>query len=221
MGCTAQLQNTGRSMGKCVAQLSGRLGESIHDLAIGIQSHSHSALEKPSLPATDPSTWCTRCSTNSREYIDHCIWSCPLSQSCWQWGSTIMQSSSMSMTMVVQLRPKHVFVAAPLPLEWHGPEKLRHLLKAILCWQIWKNRNTHFMAGKPVDARKIIRKFCHRLSVYIFKDWRSLLTQIHLGKIMVAEAEKQLHSSFGSDTNIWNLHDGLMLQVPLVPLRPP
>lgn len=73
-----------------------------------------------------------------------------------------------------------------------------------------------FMAGKPADARKIIRKTWHRLSVFIRKDWRSLLMQIHLGKINVEEAAQQMQTSFGLNITIWNLH-GLTLQVPQVP----
>lgn len=56
------------------------------------------------------------------------------------------------------------------------------------------------MADKPANTRKVIRKSWHRLSVLVSvcirKDWRALLTKIHLGKITVTEAEQQLAIGF-------------------------
>lgn len=139
-------------------------------------------------PATDPGTWCTRCTAGVREDLMHCICSCSISIRRWQWGEFLLQASSPRRAAHIRLCPAHVFIAAPLPEDWIVPDKLWHILKAILCWQIWKNRNKHYMAGKPATATKIIRKSWHRLGVYIRKEWRFLLKQVELGKINVDEA---------------------------------
>lgn len=74
---------------------------------------------------------------------------------------------------------------------------LRHLFQLIgsylrnsnSCWQIRKNRNAHYLADKPADAEKVIRKSWHRFSIYIRKEWRFLLRKVHLGKIDLSDAE--------------------------------
>lgn len=174
----------------------------------------------PTCPATDPSTWCTRCTAGIREDLTHCIWSCSISEHCWLWGTHLLHLSLGNSAATIQIGPAHIFIAAPLPVEWLVPEKLWHLLKAILCWQIWKNRNAHYMAGKQADAQKIVRKSWHRLGMYMQKEWRFLLKQINLGKLTLDEAKQMMTSQFSSCPDIWNLH-GLILQVPLVPPRPP
>lgn len=144
----------------------------------------------PSIPTSDPSTWCTRCNSGVQEDIKHCIWTCPILQHCWRWGENILQATAGNAAPRVHLRPENVFIAIPIPSGWQVPEKLWHLLKAILCWQIWKNRNEHYMAGKPACARKVIQKSWHRLGTYIRAEWRALTRQVRLGKITLTEARQ-------------------------------
>lgn len=58
----------------------------------------------------------------------------------------------------ILLKPANIYIAVPVPTIWQVPEKFWQLWKAILCWQIWKNRNEHYMAGKQASARKVIQK---------------------------------------------------------------
>lgn len=131
----------------------------------------------PSKPHTDPTTWCTRCPAVVREEIDHCIWSCHLSRQCWQWGEDLMQTASPRHEGRIRLQPAHIFIAHPIPAEWQVPDRFWQVLKAILCWQIWKNRNAHYLAGKQADARKVIHKSWPRFSLYLHKDRRFLAQQ--------------------------------------------
>lgn len=174
----------------------------------------------PAKPATDPNVWCTRCNTNTREDTIHCQWSCPISVTCWQWGAQLLQIATPNREAVINLGPEHIFIAIPLPENWQIPDRLWQTLKAILCWQIWKNRNAHFMAGKPAEAEKVIRKAWHRLGMYLRKEWRHLTQKAEQGKITTDEAAQMMHSRFGDCPNIWNLHR-LHLQIPPVPPRPP
>lgn len=118
----------------------------------------------PQKPATDPCTWCTRCEIGVREDLIHCIWSCVISVQSWNWGSSLLKASSPNHTAQIQLSPAHIFMAAPLTDSLLVPDKLWQILKAILYWQIWKNRNAHYMAGKPANTQKIIRKSWHLLT---------------------------------------------------------
>lgn len=75
------------------------------------------------------------------------------------------------------------------------------------------------MANKPTDHHREIHKSWHRLGIYLRKEWLFLVRKVHLGKITSFEAENIMHSDFGVNQAIWNLHG--VLQVPPVPPRPP
>lgn len=115
----------------------------------------------PNKPAPDPCTWCTRSDAGLREDILHCIWVCPILASCWRWGEQLLKRTALNQNAHILLRPQHILIATPLPDEWQILDHFWKILKAILCWQIWKSRNAHFIAGKPADTGKIIRKSWH------------------------------------------------------------
>lgn len=107
----------------------------------------------PSRDPTDPTTWCTRCTEATQEDVTHCLWSCPISAHCWRWGESILQAASGNAHNQITLLPEHIFMAQPLPAHWQSPERLWQILKAIVSWQIWKNRNEHYMAAQPANAQ--------------------------------------------------------------------
>lgn len=174
----------------------------------------------PRSPASDPATWCKCCQLEVREDIVHCLWTCPVSASCWRWCEYGLGLASMNDTVNIVLNPSFVFVAWPLPLTWQVPSKIWQILRPVLFWQIWKDRNAHFLAQKPANHNRIIRKSWHRLGMYLRKEWRYLVRKVHLGKISASEAEEIICDQFGRNPTIWNLH-GLTLEVPPVPPRPP
>lgn len=178
----------------------------------------------PARANTDATTWCTRCTEATQEDVLHCLWSCPLSTQCWQWGESILQAASGDAHNQITLLPEHIFLAQPLPAHWQCPERLWHLLKAIVSWQIWKNRNEHYMAAQPTNAHRVIRKSWARLGTYLRKEWWYLDKKVDLGRVTAAEGEDLMHKHFGSCPDIWSLHGtlhGITLQVPPVPPRPP
>lgn len=130
----------------------------------------------PSLPPDDSQLKCTRCDLGAKEDLVHCIWGCPQSQPCWQWCSTLLTASSGRRVGGLRgsLIPAHVFVASPLPAEWLIPSRFWQILRAVLCWQVWKSPNEHFMANRSSDPRRTIRKTWHRFSMYIRKEWNGL-----------------------------------------------
>lgn len=178
----------------------------------------------PSVPPDDPRVKCTRCNLGVREDILHCVWDCPLSQPYWQWGQAILLASSEQRHRQGGLRgslePAHVFVASPLPAEWMIPGRMWHILRAVICWQVWKTRNEHYMANRPSDPGRSIRKAWHRFSIYLRKEWAYLRRKIGSGRISLAEAETTMQSYFGKNQEIWKLQ-GVTIQVPPVPPRPP
>lgn len=86
----------------------------------------------PSLPANDLQINCIRCELGIKEDIVHCVWSCPLSQPCWQWCLGLLTASSEHRHRIGGLRgllePAHVVVASPLPGEWKIPSRFWHIL---------------------------------------------------------------------------------------------
>lgn len=119
----------------------------------------------PSLPADDPQLKCTRCDLAAKEDITHCLWDCPLSKLCWQWGFELLTASSEHRHRVGGLRGEitaaNALVATPLPVEWKILKMIWPFPWAILCWQVWKSRNEHFKANSPSDHRQTIRKSWH------------------------------------------------------------
>lgn len=152
--------------------------------------------------------------------IVHCIWTCPISALCWRWCEFLLGLASANGTHNISLTPANIFVSWPLPAEWHIPVKLWQTLGPVVCWQIWKDRNGHFMAGKRSNQERIIRKSWQRLSTYLRKEWHYLLRKVDSGRLSVPEAEILTHRQFGYNPAIWNLN-GMVLQVPPVPPRPP
>lgn len=178
----------------------------------------------PSVPIDDPQLRCTRCVLGVNEDIVHCVWGCPLSQPCWQWGMGLLTASSeirhSGGGLQGTLQPAHVFVASPLPVNWMIPGRFWQILRAVICWQVWKARNEHCLANRPSDPRRTIRKSWHRFSMYLRKEWAHLRRKIQSGRVNLAEAKRIMESQFGTNQEIWQLH-GLVIQVPAVPPRPP
>lgn len=178
----------------------------------------------PSLPVADPQILCTRCDLGEKEDVLHCVWGCPQSQPCWTWGLGLLTASCECRNRIGGLRgslePKHIFLASPLPVEWRIPNRIWHLLRAIISWQVWKTQNEHYMANRRSDPHRTIRKSWHRLSMYIRKEWAYLKVKIRNGRISLAKAEHIMQLQFGTNQEIWALHD-MVIQVPPVPPRPP
>lgn len=178
----------------------------------------------PALPADDPQITCTRCELSIKEDVTHCVWACPPSQACWQWAMGLLSASSGQRHRPGGLRctlvPAHVIVASPLPMDWQIPSRFWILLRAVLCWQVWKSRNEHYMANRRSNPERTIRKTWHRFSMYLRKEWAHLRQKIRNGRLSLAEAEHTMRTQFGNNRDIWELH-GLVLQVPPVPPIPP
>lgn len=104
------------------------------------------------------------------EDIVHCMWACPLSTQCWQRGERLLTESSNNGTLCTGLLPANVFIAQPLPPHWQVPELLWQILRAVLCWQIWNDRNGHYLADKPASQHRIISKSWHRI---LGVEWNS------------------------------------------------
>lgn len=173
----------------------------------------------PTRAAVDETTWCTRCRGGHQEDVIHCIWGCEKSQQCWEWGNFMLGTASLPGPGLVRLTPAQIFIADSLPVEWRVSEKLWQLLWAIVCWQVWKDRNEHIFEGKSSDPINVIHKSWLRLGMYIRLEWNTLVNRVRLGKISFDEAKVAMHAQFGSDPSIWNLHEWT-LQVPPVPPRP-
>lgn len=169
---------------------------------------------------SDVSTWCTRCAGSEQEDIVHCIWGFGILRQCWTWAEFLLGLAARPGSHNVNLNSAHVFIAAPLLKEWHAPGKLWNLLRAVVCWQVWKDRNLHFFEGKRSDPIKIIHASWHRIGIYIRMEWRTLVKKIKSGKINYGEAELAMQAQFGSNPAVWNIHE-LTLEVPPVPPRPP
>lgn len=109
-----------------------------------------------------------------------------------------------------------VLIVDPLLVEWSVLDKFWQVLRGILCWQIWKNQNKHFLADKRSDSVTVIYKSWRQLGIYIRLEWSSLIRKFRLGKTTFGDAELAMQSQFGSNPAIWNLLE-MVLQVPPVP----
>lgn len=136
----------------------------------------------PTQSTTDSSTWFTPCNVGVREDIYHCIWPCPLSLHCWLWGESLFTATYLRQWHHLCGAPPSPCVYHPTATDTMAPDKFWQILRAVICWQIWKDRNHgHFLAAKPDNQHRIIRKSWHRLGVYLRKEWRYLVRKVHLG----------------------------------------
>lgn len=109
----------------------------------------------PDRPHTDPSVWCPRCNQGVREDHRYCIWHCPLSSRCWRWCEALLTLVSRPQ-LHFTLLPSHVIFAAALPEDCEIPLKLWRIVRAVLCWLIWKEKNTCVFTAKVADPEKVI-----------------------------------------------------------------
>lgn len=174
----------------------------------------------PDLPPTDCRTWCTRCEMNVMEDIVHCIWQCPISRETWRWVNYLLSISMPLGDRSPLIRSAHVFVALGFPYNSGIPKTLWTILRAATAWHIWKNRCTHYMEGTPSQAATIIHKVWSRLRIYLRQSWISLTQKIRRGQLTQEDAIAHMSRSFGSNPDVWAIHEH-RLQVPPVPPRPP
>lgn len=67
--------------------------------------------------------------------------------------------------MIHLLLLEHILLMWALPSAWEVPSKLWHVMQAILCWLIWKDRNQHIFGGGRSDVQHIIGLAWHRLTL--------------------------------------------------------
>lgn len=48
----------------------------------------------------------------------------------------------------IVLTSAQILIAQPLPEDWQIPDRFWQVLRAVLCRQIWKTRNEHYMADR-------------------------------------------------------------------------
>lgn len=159
-----------------------------------------------------------RCDGRVREDVMHCLWICQISRQCWDWGEFLLKSANFYVPANGCLSPANVLIAEPLPVDWGIQGKFWHVLRAVLCWQLWKDRNVHFFKGKQSNPVAVIYKAWHRMGVYMRMEWRSFAKEVREGKITYGEAELAMQAQFGSNPAFWSLHE-LILEVP--PVRGP
>lgn len=143
--------------------------------------------------------------------MTHCLWSCPSSFLCWQWCAwllkEILNHRNDTLDWQVVLTPAQVFIALPLPVAWRILENFgTSILRAVLCRQIWKAWNDPVFANRRSDHRRKIRKAWHYLGIYLQKEWHYFVCKVQCRKITSIEASNIMHSQFGSNQDIWNLH---------------
>lgn len=173
----------------------------------------------PERPQDDPLTWCSRCAQGITKDTLHCIWGCPVSRRCWEWGAAMLHLTVAPGTNRLRLLPQHVILAEPLPLAWDIPMKLWHSLRAILCWLIWKDRNGHIFDREASDSQRVIGLAWHRLGLYMLMAWRDIVGLIRRDRLPIAEARALMVTQYGPEGILWTLHE-ITLQVSPVPPRP-
>lgn len=152
----------------------------------------------PDRPATDSATWCTRCTLNVTEDLLHCVWSCPASQRVWQWWEKLLAWVSFGPPGAIRLQPEHVLIAVALPDSWETPCWLWITVGAILCWIVWKDRNSHVFGGDHTNVQRMIALSWHRLSLYVKVAWIELLGKVRLCVGTLTEARDLMAAHFGA-----------------------
>lgn len=173
----------------------------------------------PTLPDTDRTTWCPRCTLGVKETILHCLWNCPPSQICWIWTSWILARAA-GYSQHVLLTAGKALLDAPFPNSMVVPFRLWQILRASMCWQLWLSRNDCVFLQKPPDPEAVFRRTWHRLSSYLRIEWKHQLAHINSGQISREEARASMEFQFGVEGVVWDLED-LKIQVPPCPPRPP
>lgn len=139
----------------------------------------------PGRSAGAQETWCSRCTTGMVEDTYHCVWGCPTARSCWKWVYRLLQVVSQCPPSPIHLRPEHVLIASPFPSEWAVPSQLWHSLRAILCWLIWKDRNSHVFGGDRSNVHRVCGLAWQRLTVYMHVAWRQLRERVRQDRLLL------------------------------------
>lgn len=166
----------------------------------------------PDRPHTDVSTRCPRCNLGVREDILHCLWNCPSSQVCWSWIATLLTRAA-GLALRVPLDAAHVFLAVSFPNSVEVPFHLWQILRAYLCWQIWKARNECIFSHVPLNPEVVIRKTWDSLSAHLRMEWKQQVGNCRSGRQSREEARASMEFLFGTEGVVWNLED-FNLQVP-------
>lgn len=167
----------------------------------------------------------TRCHWGVCEDINHCIWLCPESPVCWQWGMWFLKALSIGrdQTEVIGwiFSPAHIFISRSLPFLNISLDISRKFFERWFVNGRFGNLGMGiFLANGTSNQKRTIRKSWHCMSMYLRKEWIFLVPKIHPGKIFLREATSKMHSQFGSNLEIWNLH-GIELLIPPIHPRPP
>lgn len=170
----------------------------------------------PDRPVNDPATRCQRWTLHTPEDVYHCIWACDASRGCWEWcNAWILPQHSRN----VRHSPAHALVAEALPLQWEIPVRLWHTMRAVICWVIWKERNSHVFNGEISNSHRMIGQSWSQIGMYDKAAWHDLLTKVRAHELTLPEATDRMADQFGNPGKIWSLHN-IQLQVSQVPPRP-
>lgn len=173
----------------------------------------------PNRPHSDSVTWCPRCPLPVREDILHCLWQCPSSQECWNWIGEIVTTAA-GYTQRVPITAARILLATAFPNSVELPFRLWQILRASMCWQLWKASNECVFSHLPWNSQAVIRKTWYRLSSHLRLEWKQQLADIRSGKQNREEARASMKFHFGIEGVAWEL-ENFNLQVPPCPPRPP
>lgn len=171
------------------------------------------SLRFPGRIATDPATWCLRCNSGMQEDVTHCIWQCEISQSCWSWGAVVLVRAA-ELNRHIHFQPEHILVVASLPDSWVVPIRLWKILRATLCWHIWKDRNQKFIMNGGANPDQVIHKAWHRIGTHVRTEWTHLFREIRDGRISILHARDRLAFLFGIEGVVWEIQD---VRIPVPP----
>lgn len=107
-------------------------------------------------------------------------------------------------------------MASDLPVAWDAPHRLWQILRATLCWHIWKDRNEKFFTG-GANPEQVIHRVWHRRGTHVRIEWSKLLREIRSGKITILEARDRLAFLFRSGRSGVGTTQDIRIQVPPCP----
>lgn len=132
----------------------------------------------PYLPHSDLAlVHCPRCNLNLQEDVVHCLWQCPVSATCWRWCDSLLARAAQRQLAVIQLQSPHVLVPV-LPDHWNVPARLWHIVRAAMCWILWKDRNNCLFTARSSDLDVVIHRTWHRIGTYIRLEWQKFLCNV-------------------------------------------
>ena len=151
------------------------------------------------IPPVSISKQCVFCLPNTSESVKHKLWDCIQASRQWRWATFIMHElCGVRMGNYDCFNWKQALFGERIPKRYDKIIKVWHLLRGIILWTIWIERNDKVFNQEQWHVSKVKQRIWDDLIIYAKAAWNQVLNHIKISSISVVALLQGFDKTWGA-----------------------